>query len=58
MRWPGPEGAQGGVGREDGTALGREAELLFLWQKSHNKQEAGVAEVWGGGGYFPAPIAF
>lgn len=57
MGCPGLEGAQGGLGRKDSTALGREAELVVLWQeKSNNQQEAGrVEEVWGGGSYFLDP---
>lgn len=56
MGWPGLEGAQGGVGRRDGTALGQDAEMLLSWQKSNREQEAGGREdAWGGGSYFPNP---
>lgn len=46
MGCPGLEGAQGGMGRKDSTALGREAELRGLV----TGEELQPARGWKGGG--------
>lgn len=54
---PGLEGAQEGMGRRDGSALGPEAGLLFMGQEKRNnkQQDWWMEEVRRGGSYFLDP---